>query len=109
MADTPDPILEYLRTIHDLDDTGTVITPTELRALVWFFIYGENVLSQIGGTWRGCSFRQNETTCLLVVKATIDDLPQVAFITARTPTDCVVTFCKQWHADRVKWNNDKYA
>lgn len=109
MASTPKPILAYLRTIETTYTDQRILTETELRSLVWFFLYGQNVLSEAGDTWRGCSFRQRKTTCLLVVKGGTIDAPQVAFITDRTPTGCVLAFCKAWHNDRVKWQDDQYA
>jgi hypothetical protein len=109
MASTPEKIIEYLRTIDLEYRDCRILTETELRSLVWFFLYGENVLSEIGWTWRGCTFRQSAETCLLVVKAGTRDTPQVAFFTARTPISCVLSFAKAWHNDRVKWSNDKFA
>lgn len=109
MVSTPKKVLEYLRTIETTFTDCRILTEQELRALVWFFLYGENVLSQIGWTWRGCTFRQSETTCLLVVKSGTKDTPQVAFFTDRNPIGCVLGFCKAWHNDRVKWSADQYA
>lgn len=109
MAPTPDRILSNLRTIEQTFTDCRVVTEREMRALVWFFHYGENVLSQIGWTWRGATFRQAQETCLLVVKAGTRELPRVAFFTDRHPIGCVLSFCKAWHNDRVKWTEDKFA
>jgi hypothetical protein len=109
MASTPSKILEYLETIETTYAGAQVIDEVTLRALVWFFLYGENVLSQIGRTWRGCSFRQSETTCLLTVRSSYNGIPDVVFITGRNPTDCVLLFAKKWHADTLAWYPDKYA
>lgn len=109
MATTTKKILEYLQTIETTYTDCRVLSQTELRVLVWFFLYGENVFSQVGLSWRGCSFRQSMTTCLLVVKASRGDIPLVAFCTDRTPIGCVLAFCKNWHADKVAWTGDKYA
>ena len=109
MAATPKAIVEHLRQIEtDMVDQRNV-TELELRALVWFFEYGQNVFSQSGRDWRGATFRQDATTCLLVTKSEIHGIRQVAFITDRTPISCVVAFCKKWHADRVEWYDDKYV
>lgn len=109
MDRTHPKIVEYLRTIETSYTDQRVLSEQELRALAWFFLYGTNVFSEVGLTWKGCTFRQRETTCLLVVKADADGIPLVAYCTARTPTDCVLSFCKTWHADLVKWNDDKYG
>ena len=109
MAFTPTKIIEYLRDIDAEYKDGRVVSEREHRALVWFLVYGENVFSQIGHTWRGCSFRQSDTTCLMTVKGGTKSIPQVAYVTGRTPTDCVVIFCRKWHGDRVQWFPDKYA
>jgi hypothetical protein len=109
MALTPRPIIEYLKHIDADYKEGRVVTPLELRALVWFFVYGQNVFSESGRDWRGATFRQDETVCIMTTKSTRDGIPEVAYTTARTPTDCVVSFCKRWHKDTVEWNFDKYA
>lgn len=109
MASTPPKILEYLKTIDAGMKDQRVVTETELRALVWFFEYGLNVFSQLGRSWRGCSFRQGETTCSFVVRSGIGDTQDVAFITGRNPMDCVLIFCKKWHNDTLAWYPDRYA
>lgn len=109
MASTPTPIIKYLKTIETNYKDCRVCTALELRSLVWFFLYGENVFSEIGRTWRGATFRQQETMCLMCVKSGLDGIPQVAYVTDRTPIDCVVTFAKKWHKDTIEWNFDKYA
>lgn len=108
MTPTPKPIIEYLRNIEKNGNDHRVVTDLEVRCLVWFLLYGENVYSQVGRTWDGAVFRQNGEQCLLVAKSTIGDIPQVAFVTARTPIDCVVRFCKKWHADSIAWQPDKF-
>lgn len=57
----------------------------------------------------GCSFSQRGQHSMLVVKALVDDIPRVAYVTERTPTGCVVSFSRMWLEDRVKWHKDKYA
>lgn len=57
----------------------------------------------------GCSFSQKGLHSMLVVKAIVDDIPRVAYVTERTPTGCVVTFGRMWLEGRVKWHKDKYA
>jgi len=109
MTPTQPKLIEYLRTISTDYVDQRVVTEQELRALVWFLNYGQNVFSQVGRDWRGCTFRQSESTCLLVVKSALGPIPQVAFVTGRTPIDCVVIFCKKWHGDTVSWVPDQYG
>jgi hypothetical protein len=109
MASTPKKLIEYLQTIDTTYKDCRVLTNQELRALVWFFLYGQNVFSQVGRDWVGCVFRQRELECLLVVKSRREGTQQVAFVTARTPIDCVWVFCKKWYADTVAWSEDKFA
>lgn len=85
------------------------VTREEVADLLWFFIYGQNVLSQLGRDLRGYSFRQRETTCLLVVRSSLGDTQQVAFTTGRTPTDCVSIFRRKWDEGTCQWSLDKYA
>jgi len=107
-VDTPKKVIEYLRTISTDYVDQRVVTELELRALAWFLLYGENVTSQCGGTWRGASFRQRGTTCLLTWKVAWDGIPQVVFVTAQNPVSCVVSLCKKWHAGTLRWVEDKY-
>lgn len=109
MSPTADKIIEYLQTVETTYTDCRVCTQLELRSLVWFFTYGQNVFSESGRDWKGATFRQDETTCLMVVKSDLDGIRQVAYITDRTPTGCIVSFCKKWHGDRVEWFKDKYG
>ena len=108
MSSTPSPIVEYLRTIDLTYRDQRILSEQELRSLVWFFLYGENVFSQVGRSWAGAVFRQREQGCLLVVKSRLGDVPQVVFLTARTPVDCVRVFCRKWHSDSLQWVEDQY-
>lgn len=109
MATTPEKIVEYLRTIETTYTDARVLTELEHRSLVWLLHYGQNVFSQIGMDWVGVNFRQKDTSCLMVVKAHDGDTQRVVFITGRTPTDCAVSFVKQFHRDELKWVKDKFA
>lgn len=63
---------------------------------------------KVGWSFDGCSFSQRGQMVLLVVKATHEDTPYVAFTTERTTTGCVVSFCRRWLEERVEWHKDKY-
>lgn len=80
----------------------------EMVGMLMFLVYGQNVCSQFGADWTGCSFSQSETSCLLVARRLERGVPQVAFITGRTPTDCMRLYHKRLKADLVEWVRDKY-
>lgn len=81
----------------------------ELRGLFYFFydvlLTGPNAEREI----TGCSFSQRGLNTLLVVKSTIGDTQQVAYVTEKFPTGCVLTFGRQRLEGRLKWHSDKYA
>jgi hypothetical protein len=59
-------------------------------------------------TFQGCSFSQRGHMVLLVVKATHEDTPYVAFVTEQNTTRCMRVFARQWLEQRVSWHKDKY-
>jgi hypothetical protein len=77
-------------------------------ALLWFLCYGQNVYSQSGADWTGCSFSQHPEQCLLVARREQEGIPQVAFVTGRTPTDCIQIFHRLYQEDLVQWTRDKF-
>lgn len=81
----------------------------DLRAMAFFFwaimMEGPNSEREI----IGCSFSQRGLNTLLVVKAVLGDIPQVAFCTAKYPIDCMVTFGRLWIEEMVKWHPDRYG
>jgi len=109
MSSTPERIIEYLQTIETTYKDCRVVTQLEMRCLVWYFLYVQNVLSQFSTEWTGCVFRQSEESCLFVTKAVREGTPQVVYVTARTPIDCVRVFVRKWHNDTLEWYPDRYA
>ena len=109
MVATSKIILKHLQEVTTELGAGAGLSEEEIRALVWFLHYGQNVYSQSGRDWTGATFRQRETTCLLVAKSRLGDIPQVVFVTDRTPVGCILAFAKQWEADTLTWVPDKYA
>lgn len=71
----------------------------------WTLLFLE---SQKSVTIDGCSFSQRGRAFLLVVRATIKGIPQVAYTTEKSPTGCVRTFCRAFLEERVKWHKDKF-
>jgi len=61
-----------------------------------------------GWSLDGCSLSQRGPRTLLVVKATHEGTPYVAFTTEATTTGCVRSFCRRWLEERVEWRKDKY-
>ena len=108
MAFTRVDVLDKIRTIETDYKDCRAATEREMRVLVWFYTYLFNILSEKGRLLKGHSFRQKETTCLLVVKTELDGIPQVVFVTARTPMDCMVSFCKKFYGGTLEWVTDKY-
>ena len=108
MASTSSSVATWLKTLSTEVNDSRILTTEELRALAWFFLYGQNVFSQYGMDWRGASFRQREERCNLAVKAGEEGIPLVAFVTAQNPISCVRIFVRQWHEGTVKWYADRY-
>lgn len=80
----------------------------ELTAMLLFLVYGQNVYSQFSADWTGASFSQSESTCLLVARRVENGIPQVAFCTGRTPTDCMRIWWRRLRDDTLTWTRDKY-
>jgi hypothetical protein len=100
--------IELLKAI---DWENVAADPSWKREHLAFHYFFESILrerSQNSWTIDGCSFSQRGANVMLVVKGTHEDTPYVAFVTERTPTGCVVTFCRLWLEQRVKWHPDKF-
>jgi hypothetical protein len=104
----PDHDLEILRST----DVGELLNePAQQRdILAWLYFASRVIHSNVKPGWSfdGCSFSQRGRMVLLVVKATHEDTPYVAFTTEQTTTRCVVTFCRRWLEDRVDWHADRF-
>jgi hypothetical protein len=88
--------------MQDPDDRANV--------LAWYYFSLKVLCPNVKPGWSfdGCSFSQRGTMVLLVVKATHEGTPYVAFTTERTTTGCVRSFCRRWIEDRVEWHPDKF-
>lgn len=82
-----------------IDDTSDL--------LLWGY-YGPEVLSQFGYGYSGAIFRQHRDSTKMTVKVTDSGVPLVAFITSASTTGCVRRFFDLLHADKLKWQKDKY-
>ena len=79
-------------------------------SLAMYYFVTRLLFTPVNPEWsiQGCSFSQRGHMVLLVVKATHEDTPYVAFVTEQTTTRCMRVFARQWLEGRVKWHNDKY-
>ena len=109
MVHTDGSVIAHVREHLGTNGPYVLVERRELEAMVWFLVYGQNVYSQVDRDWTGCTFRQGETTCLLVAKSRRQGIPEVAFCTDRNPTGCMVAFLKGWEGDTLRWYPDKYA
>lgn len=80
----------------------------EHLAMHYFFEILLRLEDQNSWTIDGCTFSQRGPNTLLVLKATHEETPLVAFVTERTHTGCVVTCCRMWLEQRLKWHADKF-
>lgn len=87
---------------------GRVIPAPDLEALLLFLFYIPKTLSQFGMSLRAFSFRQKHGQTLMTAKAKESDTPLVVFITANTPTGCIVRFLNLLEDDRLMWVKDRY-
>jgi len=104
----PEADLELLK---EFDLLEKLKDPQNLRdQTAWWYFSARMVHSNVKSGWSfdGCSFSQRGPHVLLVMKATHEGTPYVAFTTEATTTGCVVSFCRRWLEGRVEWREDKY-
>jgi hypothetical protein len=77
----------------------------------WLFLSNQlgMCLRRCGWDVRGWSFSLSRDKTLLTVRVLGNDLPQVVFISCRTPTDCVSTLKRKYNAGTLTFYPDKYA
>lgn len=101
------PLVEFEASLKDWTDERFV-SRTQIRALSMFSEYLVNLAEADGWQYDGHSMKMGHPMCCLTVKATIDDIPQVVFTSARTPTGCIVTFVRKLETELLEWQNDRY-
>lgn len=100
--------LELIRTVTaDFKDTR-VYAEKHLRSTVFFLDYLMMNATQSELDFTGCNIRPVWKGFRMTVKVVRDGTPLVAFVTERTPMGCMLTFCRMWFGERVKWVDDKY-
>jgi hypothetical protein len=78
--------------------------------LAMYYFVSRLLFTPVNPAWtiQGCSCSQRGRMVLLVVKATHEDTPYVAFVTEQTTIRCMRVFARQWLEGRVEWHKDKY-
>lgn len=97
-----------LEELERLPESGPV---TREDVIVWarWHMMLVNCFEEVGWVYRGESFKDQGWATLLVVKGAHEGTPLVAFVTERTPTDCMKVFLRQMDEGRVEWREDKFA
>lgn len=102
---------EYIYSVQAATEQWTdqrVIDAVSLESLLLFWVYGPNVLSQLGFELLGAVFRQKQDQTLMTVKARENGTPLVVFITSKNPIACVSRFFDLLEDERLVWRKDKY-
>jgi hypothetical protein len=75
--------------------------------LVWGH-YGQDVFSQFGYGVYSWTFRQRNGSHQLVIKATEESIPLVAFVTSATTIGCVQKALDLLYKGGLKWQKDRF-
>jgi hypothetical protein len=75
---------------------------------IWLHLHSYADFAKFGATLDGFSFCARPDGWLLVVKATIADTPQVAFVSSETTTGSVRIFRRLLRMGEVRWYPDKF-
>jgi len=81
----------------------------DVDSVLLFCFHLEDLMSNCGAELRGWNVASLGWCYRLIVKATIDDTPLVAFISERTTSHCMRVFLRQMEEKRVKWSLDRFA
>jgi len=108
VAHTPGIVSRQLALIDPETGEYRGLAKEHVRNLSWLFVYGQKVFSEYGYELTGFAFRQSEQGWTLILKVVLDDIPQVAFLTAHDPVDCVKALARKWHAGTLDFYRDKY-
>lgn len=103
---------EYLEQFEQslLDWTDSrFLTRDQLRTVAMFTMYLVNLAEQDGWVLRGYSWKESEYLGCLVVKATVEGVPQVVFTNAKTPINGMRIFLRKLEEDFLEWVPDKYG
>lgn len=84
------------------------LTREQLRVVAMFTMYLVNLAGHDGWVLDGYSWKESSRMGCLVVKATVDGLPQVVFTSARTPISGMKVFLRKMDQGELVWVRDKY-
>ncbi len=84
------------------------VSRQQLSALARFSLYLVNLAEDDGWVYNGHSYKESEYMSCLVVKATLDDIPQVVFTNGKSYTSCVIVFLRKLESGTLEWRKDKY-
>jgi hypothetical protein len=100
-----------LALLSKIDLSAELEEPETRRDLLAMYYFVTRLLfTPVNPEWtlQGCSFSQRGNLVLLVVKATHEETPYVAYVTEQNTTRCMRVFSRQWLEGRVKWHADKF-
>lgn len=86
-----------------------IVDPSWVDVHIWFFLHAYADLAEHSLVMHGFSLRESYAGWLLVVKATQDDVPLVAFVSGENPTSCMRQFRRGLRETKVNWTKDKFA
>lgn len=102
-------VLKNMNTISESDLCGLDARLDDFKCLWYLVTYVYRPEAKPGMDVTGLSFRQSGKWERLTVKATIDGIPQVVFISDPTTMGCVRSFIRLWFSGGLTWYPDKFA
>lgn len=85
-----------------------MVTKEDLWAMAMFNLYIVNLAEADGWHYYGHSFKNSQPLAVLVVKATLDDLPVVVFTSGRDTMGCIRIFIRKLEQGLLEWTKDKF-
>ncbi len=108
MVDKENQHLEQFRVAIEGWTDQRFLSRETLWDLAMFNLYLVNLADEDGWVYNGHSMRIKTPMSLLVVRATIDGVPQVVFVNGRTTSACVHTFLRMMTEGVLEWRADRY-
>lgn len=76
---------------------------------LWFFQHLYADLAQFSLGLRGYSFREKYGEWLLVLRLLQDSIPQVVFVSSKTPTGCMSKLRRMLRSEGIELREDRYG
>jgi hypothetical protein len=86
-----------------------IVDAAWLDCWVWFWLHLYADLANYDSVFRGAVFRQDDDYCLLVLKVSAEDIPQVVFVSGSSPTSCVRKLRNKLRDGSIIFSRDKFA